>query len=288
MRILLFVICMILANHPTFAESIGKENFIKQLEPTKKGDKSVEAFRASLNEESNRDADVYRLDINNDKKMEYVVINYQGSGRYFEMSTYSENVKGGFNSINNPIANPLSMGFFQINGKTYMHIKDAISKDHQPRHADMISQLYIWENNKVQPVCPSEWVAFQHNVYTKNVKQGNYEEAYDTVDQVLAGCKSLASASDEALLKQDLALAVQKTCSGMIFAEHLKNFRALCAPYTEDCTREHCSGQICESPYETFSDILTRCDKSLPSGTRLWLKNDLARIAFLQKKTVRV
>lgn len=162
---------------------------------------------------------VYQADIKNDGKLKYIFVFVDNSG-----SMGAENVlilqKNGehldyLGDIPRPADNTHDGPFYfyryanntssdefltQMCGNTYMVFDLGGNRD-----------AYLWKNGKTQSACDDNWLNFERDSFQTLYKNHLYQKAYDQLNFYSKRCNASINPQTAMWIKNDLALAIQKT-----------------------------------------------------------------------------
>jgi hypothetical protein len=237
------------------------------------------------------DAKIYKLDINNDGKEEYVLAITTGKVHKVRFHLFIKDEKGSFkilktpNVINTSYQNTnFASPFIKVCEKNYIAIGGVFNNNgYAPASSP---DIYLWEKDRPQRACTSEWIYIHHNIFTKeNSLSGEPIDHFYKADQYISGieeaCRKLASPTDLALIKQDMELSRQKICSKTNLKKVRKEFNTKIYPSIKEPEQTRmqesiCTDAQCEYPLARFESIIDRCKGIASVADLLWLKNDLA------------
>lgn len=201
--------------HPTFAKNLGEEKAQPLIDELLKRNNSVPEEQVKNNEtipEGDSFAGMYQADISNDGKMKDILVFFNGGTLgVVDIFTLEHNNKNSKNLGPQPFGdmgfqNPGKDFLTQMCGNTYMVFYE--KGDSGGRYHRTV---YIWKNGKTEFACDDNWLNYERDSFQTLYQKQNYEKAYDQLNFYADTCKKFIKPQIALWIKNDLALAIQKT-----------------------------------------------------------------------------
>lgn len=142
--------------------------------------------------------DAYLVDIDNDGKLEYVFMTFNGSGHYLDLLIFKKtNGKFSRDYLPTPVSftqdgfwysaeyiNQLtgkSELFVELCGKTYISFNDG-------SYQDPVREVFIWEHSETRQVCTPEWASIHRDFFNQLYSKQRFEAASSYMRGVLRTC----------------------------------------------------------------------------------------------------
>ena len=221
------------------AEDCAKS--FKALEPVSEKDSAAVIAWLKKEDHYEEGADIYRTDINNDGKPDWVVGTYGGSGHYLNVDAYSQDGKD-FKALEIPLPvgipevdggwysfdyfhSPSGKHYFLLEacGKTYM----VFSGD-----SDGSSPGYLWKDGKNNQACDDTWLEIENKHFSDYYSKKTYDLAYNSLSTFYNTCRAKLSPESQLRVIADLSVSAyhnkdHKHCLSYIEeAKKIKEFSA--------------------------------------------------------------
>lgn len=155
------------------------------------------------------DTPCYIIDINNDKKLEYVFISYQGSGNYLSPYIFVEDGSD-IKMVQPPKSFKLDAIYedpFTNDEELFIELNNNIFVFGRDRYDWSTRKIMFWKNNRCIEMVNDFWIQQQRTLFNNLYKAGRYNEAFKLLDTFESSCRKFIDTQVDLLIRNDISLA---------------------------------------------------------------------------------
>lgn len=155
------------------------------------------------------DTPCYIVDINNDKKLEYVFITYQGSGGYLYPFIFVEDVSE-IKMVQPPKSFKLDAIFenpFTDEEELFIELNNNIFVFGRDRYDWSTRKIMFWKNDKCIEMVNDFWIQQQRTLFNNLFKVGRYNDAFKLLDTFESSSRKFIDPQVNLWIRNDISLA---------------------------------------------------------------------------------